>query len=332
MVVATRNAILKALLQLGLNDRSPEAHPVSEWSGQKTKLGPTEAYLTKADAQPLVDEGLLHYVDSGTLHWHLTAEGVREAAKLVPVPSLDIEALLTHAFSLAYFTQLDDSGEPPIPWQWDKGDKASKLVLVLGENAGGKSFLRRIVRAIVDRGGKDDSGRTRKPGPFPVREVIHLSMEARTQGGFMRSAVYGIEEWLSTGANSAQTISKGIETIQGRAWRLVSYWDEPDIGMSNGCAAGAGVTLRGLVESDTPMLQAIFLTSHSEALVRSLTTGLTAKPHYVYLGNSNGPATLADWFVAQQNPKPVFPEELEAIGSRRFKRIQAILNEKRRSN
>ncbi|OHD23654.1 MAG: hypothetical protein A2Y38_23435 [Spirochaetes bacterium GWB1_59_5] len=325
--------ILVALLQRALSDKRAEAYPISDWQiedGRKPTLTGESIYLRRPDAQPLVDAGLLHYEDNGTIHWHLTVLGVQEAAKLVPggIPALDLKGLLTKVFDLAYFVDTDESGEPAIPFVWDQGDPASKLVLVLGENAGGKSFFRRIIRELTRIARVNDMGKHIPAGPFPVAEMVHLSMEGRTGGGFASSCVYGTEGWLSTGANSAHTITKGIETLQGRGHRTVAYWDEPDIGMSNGCAAGAGVTLRTFVESPSLLVQAIFVTTHSVPLAWQLTTGLTHKPHYVYLGSMTPPATLADWFVAQQSPVPVSPEALHETGNRRFLRIRDILNRK----
>jgi len=317
----TPENILRALLLDGLAGHRAEAYPVT-FSDPPTLTNGVR--LRREDAQPLVDAGLLAYVDSGTVHWHLTARGIREAFPLVEEPkALDVAALLRRIFDLAYFTEDD----PAIPHAWERGDPASRLVLVLGENASGKSFFRRIVRELTRRARKDDVGRPLKAGPLPVHEVLHFSMEGRSGGGFMSSAVYGCEGWLSTGANSARTILKAAETIAERPWTTIAYWDEPDLGMSNGCAAGAGIALRDFVESRHPLVQATFVTSHSVPLVRQLTLGLTAKPHYVYLGGAT-PATLADWLVAQQDPTPISLEALHETGNRRFHRIRDILNRK----
>ena len=106
----------------------------------------------------------------------------------------------------------------------------------------------------------------------------------------MSSMVYGNENWRSTGENSAHTVSMGVKTVLGRPHRVHAYWDEPDIGMSAGSAAGAGLALRELVDTveagGAPFVQAVCVTSHSPALVRALTKGLKGahRPHYLYLG------------------------------------------------
>ena len=86
---------------------------------------------------------------------------------------------------------------------------------------------------------------------------------------------------------------------------------------------GAGETIRDfLLRSEGPLIQAVFVTSHSPSLVRPL---LSLDPHYIYLGDEAGPATPEAWLEAQLNPTPLSCEALQERGHTRFDQIQAVL-------
>ena len=257
---------------------------------------------------------------------------------------MDLKALIEWCLDLRYFHP-DDAldGGVAIPYTWTPGDDQSRLVLVLGENAGGKSFFRRIVRLATDYGkvrtqwvrpGESVQITEREPGPYPVREVIHLSMQARSGGDFMhgpmRAMVYGDESYNATGDLSGNLVKTGISTARDRDHDIIVYWDEPDIGMSAGAAAGAGLDIGDLLAAPPDHLQAVFITSHSPPLVNALLGGL--RPHYLYLGNADGPATPEAWIEGQRAGfEPVRPAELADRSRARFKAIQAILNDKKKA-
>jgi hypothetical protein len=206
---------------------------------------------------------------------------------------------------------------PAIPALWVKG--SVPLFLVLGENAGGKSFFRRCVYQCV----KLDTRST-------ITEVIHLSMQGRTGdtgAGPYKSFIYGDEETRSTGENSASTIRGALRTCHGRENDHFLYWDEPDIGMSEGAAAGAGITIADFVTSLPEHTKGVFITTHSRALVERL---LPVQPHYIHLGCApdQAPQTLQAWL--ERPIVPISPEELAEASRERFGAIQKILNERRK--
>lgn len=218
-----------------------------------------------------------------------------------------VSGLLEHVFDLAYF-EPNAKGVTPIEHHWVRG--RGNFVVCLGENASGKSFFRRIVTAIC---------REAKV------EAIPVSMEGRGDSfGGMRGFVYGDESWQSTGENSSHTIRMGITTCKSRTSSHVVFWDEPDIGLSDGWAAGAGVAFRAFAEALPSHTLGAFVVSHSRALVREL---LPAEPHYIYFG-SDPPATLKDWVEAKVKPLDI--DKLGDVSHRRFKLIQAILDEVRK--
>lgn len=229
----------------------------------------------------------------------------------------EVTDILKSVFDLRYFHPEED-GTIAIPSLWVPGK--SDLVLVLGPNAGGKSFFRRLVQETYRR--RND----RKRKDEKKVEPIHLSMEGRVGSdglGWKRVMVYGDEQRSSTGELSGHLIMTGINTSRGRDNKHFLYWDEPDIGMSNGVAAGAGIELREFWEDRPTNLVCVFITTHSRALVRQL-QGL--EPHYVHLGTESPPGSLEEWLEAEE--EVLRPSEVKERARERFKRILAIIRSK----
>lgn len=206
--------------------------------------------------------------------------------------------------------------DPAIPSLWVRGK--IPLFLVLGENASGKSFFRRCVQQWCRK-------------YTSVKEVIHISMEGRAgvnELGAMKAFVYGDEDMRSTGENSAMTVRTAIRTCEGRDHSHVMYWDEPDVGMSEGAAAGVGIAIADFVDRLPSHTKGIFITTHSRALVEPL---LRVRPHYLHLGTdpAKAPQTLDEWL--RRPVAPISPEELLEQSRRRFGAIQKVLNAQKRA-
>lgn len=205
--------------------------------------------------------------------------------------------------------------DPVIPTLWVRG--SCPLFLVLGENAAGKSFFRRCVHLATKKF-------------TAIEEVIHLSMEARGSGSMMygpvQAMVYGDEGHQSTGENSAQTIRGAIKTCQGREHAHLLYWDEPDVGMSESTAAGAGIAIADFVCELPVHTRGVFVTTHSRPLVAELRR---VGPHYLHLGvpPEEAPQSVDEWLAREITP--VSPDEVLEASRARFKAIQKILNEVR---
>lgn len=217
--------------------------------------------------------------------------------------------LIKDSFEFRYFHPEKKGAKPAIPFRWVPGK--GKLVVVTGENAGGKSFYRRILTAVAHKN---------------KIESIPISMEGRRQVAYNigLTFVYGDEQVDATGVNSIRTVLTGISTCKGREKDHMIIWDEPDLGLSEGNAASVG---RAIAEfaADTPKLtQAAIVITHRKALVREL---LPAKPHYVYLGGEDSPATLAEWVDAPPVIRPL--QEVLDGAHKRFQAINKILQEVR---
>lgn len=253
--------------------------------------------------------------------------------------AFDIPEVVEHILGSRFFHHQEiveeadpSSGGIAIPHIWVPGDPESKLLLVLGGNAGGKSFFRRIFREVTRRG-REARGYDKavKPGPFPLPEVIHLSMEARAGSSIdpvIKQVIYGGEEWLSTGYLTSSFITKGIKSAEERDHEVAVYWDEPCVGMSARCQMGAGDAIREFVDDLPEHIPAVIITTHSTWFVEQVLM-MSHFPHYLYLGSTTGPKTLSEWVVDERNPEvAITPEVLDQLCSARHTAINAILNDK----
>lgn len=328
----THEEVVVTILRRVLDGKRHQLRPVDKWSSHPSDLVSEEMRIRPEDAQPIVDAGLLVLdTNVGPNTYKLTAEGIRLASRVIGRQPLDVEKLIRATLDTVLFGPSDAiEGRTAIPAIYVPSPEPSKLVLVLGENAGGKSLFRRVIRQMTHRGQKGGFGDPEiKPGPFPVREMIALSMQGRTSSGFERGVIYGEESYHSTGENSAHTVTMGIKTVRERDHTTILYWDEPDVGMSGGAAAGAGVAIRDFVTRDeAPLMEAVFITSHTPALVRQLAS---LRPHYLYLGSEDGPATLDAWLVWQNDPPPISPEALKAMSHKRYLDVMRVLDSREKS-
>jgi hypothetical protein len=207
----------------------------------------------------------------------------------------------------AFLNPGEDDGVTAIPYHWVPG--ATPLVLVLGENASGKSVFRRIVQGACKRNSL---------------ECMQLSMQGRNaEFGGLRSMVYGNEGSEATSVNSLKGVKKGIETCRGRETPHVIFWDEPDIGLSENSAAGAGLALARFAQAPGPQTVAAFVVCHSRAMVKQMLAG---KPHYIHLGvpAEEAPKTLRAWLK-----KPVVLTEIDdviAVSRERYRKVVHVMN------
>lgn len=204
--------------------------------------------------------------------------------------------------------------DPVIPALWVPG--SCRLFLVLGENAGGKSFFRRCVQICA----KENTS---------IEEVIHISMEGRGGGNYLgplHGLIYGDEHHDSTGSNSATTVKTAIETCRKREHPHLMYWDEPDLGMSEGASLGAAIVIADFVENLPDHTKGIFITTHSRPMIAELAK---LDPHYLHLGTlpKEAPENLQAWL--EREIVPVSPEEVRKRNIDRYRAIQKILNDKR---
>jgi hypothetical protein len=214
--------------------------------------------------------------------------------------------LLDQLFELQYFHA---RGRELAAIRYHRSPGKGRLVLIVGENASGKSLARRLIALLC----KEHSA-----------ECIGISMQGRRNVAYNigLTFVYGSEDYQSTGENSVGTVLGAITTAKARTKDHVVFWDEPDLGLSDAWAASVGAAIRKFAQEPPDHTRAIFVVTHSKALVAQL---LEALPHFVYFGNErNPPTSAAKWLTSDIVVRDL--ETLQKVSHARFLAIQKILN------
>jgi len=211
--------------------------------------------------------------------------------------------LLELTFELDYF-QPGASKETPIPYHWTPARK-SNFVVVVGENASGKSFLRRVLSAVAHK---------------TKVEPMTVSMEGRQTGGFERAFIYGDEGRSATGNLSCNSVLTGISTCKSRDKPHIIVWDEPDLGLSDSWAKSMGITFQEFANDLPEKTLAVVVITHNSNLLREL---ISVDHHFVCLGDE-GYENLTSWVNRPLSKvKPL--KELAEEEHKRFKKILTVL-------
>ena len=125
----------------------------------------------------------------------------------------------------------------------------------------------------------------------------------------------------ATGVNSIRTVLAGIKTCRDRDKPHVIFWDEPDIGLSEGNAASVGKAIADFMADPPKHTKASVVVTHRKALVSELAA---ANPHYLYLGDADAPGSLEEWLVLPPVVRPL--EEVQERALKRFRAIQKVLD------
>ena len=189
-------------------------------------------------------------------------------------------------------------------------DTSGSILVITGQNAAGKSLLRRWFHKELDH---------RKV------EAIHLSQEGRTTEGFVRALVYGSEHHDSTGYISAHTFTAGVRTMRGRSEDKIDHvviWDEPEIGMGDELQLGSANWLCDELADWPGSLQGVIVMTHSRTFVKRL----MEFPKAVWMSMDGFP-THNEWL--NREIVPVTPEQVSKVGLERYRRISKLLKKKR---
>ncbi len=162
--------------------------------------------------------------------------------------------------------------DKPVKCQYYEGRE--NLLVVVGENATGKSLVRRALTNFCRKDGL---------------EVMDISPEGKAKGGIAGAFIYGTEEYQSTGSNSARTIKKALATAGGREHPHALILDEPDAGLSDDYAAGAGLEIAEFCGSCPNFTKLVVVISHRKSLVAELAK---ISPAVLSLGYS---VPLSEW-------------------------------------
>jgi len=202
------------------------------------------------------------------------------------------------------------------PFSMSVTDGDPRVLLIVGENASGKSLAFRLLAQVAQ-----------SEGILPVT----ISIRERTGGGThgmerMRQAMmFGDEIERSTGANSASVVARGFSNAE-REQPAILGLDEPEIGLSEGYAEALGEMIGSNALKLGGMCCGVMVVTHSRRLARGLRAGLGNDPTLVTM--SATPLTMDDWLASDEKRSIEELLALPTIGMERFRAVQKLLQSK----
>lgn len=199
------------------------------------------------------------------------------------------------------------------PFSATMTDGDPRLVLIVGENASGKSLAFRLLAQIAGRHGM-------KPVTLSIRERTGVG----TQGmeNMRRAFIYGDEGENSTGATSAKVVQSGFFNVNGDKPAMLGL-DEPEMGLSDGYAEALGELIGRETAASGPMCCGVAVVTHSRRLVQGLVRGLGADP--VLVDMSSAHATVADWIASTETRSVEDLLALPDTGLERWRAVEKLL-------
>lgn len=205
--------------------------------------------------------------------------------------------------------------EGACPALFEPGAEDSRLLVITGENAGGKSlFSQFLLRTVL----KSDAD-------WKSVEVMDGGMHRRTRSGIERALMYGDESDDSTGNISLKFVLTGIRTCRMRTTSHILSLDEPDIGLSEGYCMGLGELLKAFAADLPELTRGLVVVTHSREIVKRL---IPLEPHCVRVGDLR---PTKEWL--EQGPVPRSIAEVESLSERSIETWRSIrrLMQQRRS-
>lgn len=202
------------------------------------------------------------------------------------------------------------------------GNTNSRVIVVSGDNATGKSFLMKAISAHFHSTSKAEDRRI---------ESIHLSMSKRTgadfTSGIVRAMMFGSENERSTGSISSHIVKMGFKTAAERDWANLLILDEPDIGLSEAYQSAMGQYITEQAKTLSPHTICAIIVTHSRTIAREL---LALNPMMIRMTSGTDQQSSEDWI--KHGPPAKSIEDLVSLTSanhKRFLAIQAVLNARR---
>lgn len=194
-----------------------------------------------------------------------------------------------------------------------EGAPSSRLLVMVGDNAAGKSLL---VRVLASRLNAEKT------------EPLQVSMRYRTQAGMHRAFMFGDEQEESTGAVSLHAVEGALRTAKGRTSPCWVLLDEPDTGLSESYCGALGNYLAQFADAlPTGCCEALVVVTHSKALVRSLAAHSKEAPHFIAVGKRQAGQSLPQWLDDNTERSVEDLLGLQATGLDTWRAVQALLRQ-----
>lgn len=220
------------------------------------------------------------------------------------------DAFVQDVLSLNYFTVhgTGDRTRRPIKVSYNPGPHGCKLLVVTGQNATGKSMVRRCL-----------SGAAQREGLTPIA----ISMQRRTEGGVVGAMMFGTEEWQATGQITGHSVIMGIKTADASEKRCVLIFDEPELGLSDEYALDAAHRIADFATKDGYKCLLVVVISHRKTILEVL----DGKCMHVHLGEE--PVTSLKAVINRKIVRANL-EELKERSHQTFLHINAVQQRNKR--
>lgn len=224
--------------------------------------------------------------------------------------ALTLSAVVDDALDTRYFHP--EEGEPIFQGVAYPGDPS--FILIVGENASGKSLLFRLIDGLLHREHKATG--------------VTVSIRERTGGGTMemgrmrQTMMFGDEATSSTGTTSVKTAGTAYRSANKYAEdgkTVAVMLDEPELGLSDSYAYPLG---RRIVQHHNDRVDGnlgTVIVTHCRALAEGIRDEMGHDPTFVYMGE-NPSGSLDAWIKA---PARRTIEELETLPDIALARFRA---------
>jgi hypothetical protein len=191
-----------------------------------------------------------------------------------------------------------------------------KLLVIVGENASGKSLFFRIL-----------CGKAREQKVTPVSISIRERTGAGSSdmSGLRRVMMFGDEIDQSTGAASIQVVQSGFRNLNHPQGSILAL-DEPELGLSDGYAKVFGQYIGQQTRKTPKVCAGVVVVTHSRSLVSGLVQGLGAEPSFVVCGPH--PRSLQDWLATPEIQTIESLLALPDVGLERFRQVITLTKDK----
>jgi hypothetical protein len=191
----------------------------------------------------------------------------------------------------------------PVCWSLHSG---SKLLVITGENASGKSMIRRFISSLAKKNNI---------------EPISVSPELKQNGGIASCFIFGDESWKASGCIAANVVMGAISNSQKREHQHIVILDEPDMGMSDNLAAGCSKKITEYCSISPKNLKLFVVITHRKAMMEVFQKEGCS---HMRVGDNK-----SDLFkLCREKIKPADPEEVIEKSMELFRTLTKIFNGK----
>ncbi len=232
--------------------------------------------------------------------------------KIIPAASIPGPALPMLARWIVEDSRIIADESSPFSATLIEGDP--RMVLIVGENASGKSLAFRLMAQLA--------------GQHDILPIT-LSIRERTGAGTMgmesmrRAMIYGNEAENSTGATSARVIESGFNNAN-RDKPAILALDEPEMGLSDGYAEALGEFIGANTVEASELCCGTVVVTHSRRLVSGLARGLGAMPTMIDMSSAH--SSVEAWISSQETRSVEELLDLPEKASERWRAVNKILN------